>query len=158
MDPYEPVKLFERLELGMLCCIVSWEDEIVPKILISQFLVRFWLQICDCFQNFWIFLSFSEFNDHYLPTKHFKSCTWENSRDKKQFWTFWLRNLEAFLLNSAIFCTFSKNQFLFGLLTNKAIKLKVAESNQAKASLTKPCLATDEATRLPVVWDQFARR
>ena len=35
--------------------------------------------------------------------------------------------------------------FLFGLFTNKARKLKVAESNQSKASLTKPWLATDEA-------------
>ena len=30
-------------------------------------------------------------------------------------------------------------------------KLKVAESNQAKASITKPWLATDEGNRSPVV-------
>ena len=41
--------------------------------------------------------------------------------------------------------------FLFDLFTNKAIKLKVAESNQAKASLSKPWLATDEANHSPVV-------
>ena len=39
-----------------------------------------------------------------------------------------------------------------------ARKLKVAESNQAKASLTKPWLATDEAKRSLVVWEQYARR
>ena len=36
--------------------------------------------------------------------------------------------------------------FLFGLFTNKARK-QVAESNQSKAGLTKPWLATDEADR-----------
>ena len=40
--------------------------------------------------------------------------------------------------------------FLLDLFTNKAWKLKVAESSHAKASLTKPCLATDEANRSPV--------
>ena len=33
--------------------------------------------------------------------------------------------------------------FLFDSFTNKARKLKVAESNQAKGSLTKPWLASD---------------
>ena len=37
------------------------------------------------------------------------------------------------------------------LFTNKARKLKVAESNQAEASPTKPWLAADEANRSPVV-------
>ena len=41
--------------------------------------------------------------------------------------------------------------FLFDLFTNKARKLKVAELNQAKASLNNPWLATDEANCLPVV-------
>ena len=41
--------------------------------------------------------------------------------------------------------------FLFDLFTNKARKLNVAQSNQAKANLTKPWLATDEANRSPVV-------
>ena len=36
---------------------------------------------------------------------------------------------------------------VFNLFTNEARKLKVAESNQAKASLTIPWLATDEANR-----------
>ena len=49
------------------------------------------------------------------------------------------------------------NQFFY-LFTNKARKLKGAESNQAKASLTKPWLAADEANRSPVVWEQFAQR
>ena len=45
------------------------------------------------------------------------------------------------------FCNFLKYQFffLFDLFTNKARQLKVAESNQAKASLSKPLLAADEA-------------
>ena len=34
---------------------------------------------------------------------------------------------------------------MFDLFTNTTRKLKVAQSNQAKASLTKPWLATDEA-------------
>ena len=37
------------------------------------------------------------------------------------------------------------------LFTNKARKLKIAESNQAKASLTEPWLATDEDNRSLVV-------
>ena len=40
-------------------------------------------------------------------------------------------------------------KFLFDLFTNKARKLKVAESNQAKAGFTKPWLVTDEANRSP---------
>ena len=40
---------------------------------------------------------------------------------------------------------------LFDLFTNKARKLQVAQSNQAKASLIKPWLAADEANRSPVV-------
>ena len=52
--------------------------------------------------------------------------------------------MEAFLLEFAIFCKFLKYQFLFDLFNNKGRKLKVAESEQAKASLTKPWLATDE--------------
>ena len=46
--------------------------------------------------------------------------------------------------------------FLFDLI-NKASKRKVAESNQAKASLTKPWLATDKTNCSTVVWEQFAR-
>ena len=61
----------------------------------------------------------------------------------------------SFLLNFAIFCKFSKYQFIY---LQKRLENKVAESNQAKASLTKPWLATDEANRSPVVWKQFARR
>ena len=34
--------------------------------------------------------------------------------------------------------------YLFDLFTKKARKLKIAESNQAKDSLNKPWLATDE--------------
>ena len=49
------------------------------------------------------------------------------------------------------FANFLKYQFLFGLYTYKARKLIVVESNQAKARLTKPWLATDEANRSPVV-------
>ena len=44
-----------------------------------------------------------------------------------------------------------KISFLFDSFTNKARKLRVAESNQDKASLSKPWLATDEANRSPVV-------
>ena len=54
---------------------------------------------------------------------------------------------------------FLKFSFVFDFFfTNKARKLKVAESDQAKASLTEPWLVTDEANRSPVVWEQFARR
>ena len=51
-----------------------------------------------------------------------------------------------------------KISVLFDLFTNKARKLKAAESNQASASLNKPWLATDKAKRSPVVGEQFARR
>ena len=47
-----------------------------------------------------------------------------------------------------------KISFLFDLFTNNT--RKIAESIQAKASLTKPWLATDKANRSPVVWEQFA--
>ena len=110
------------------------------------------VKTCDCFQNFWLFYSFSEFNDHYWPTNVFKSCrwvTWPNARDKECFeqflhckiWTFFYCILQCFasFLNIVF--------FLFDLFTNKARKLKVTQSNQAKASLTKPWLATDEANR-----------
>ena len=56
-----------------------------------------------------------------------------------------------------MFRKFLKYQFFY-LFTNKARKLKFAESNEAKASLTKPWLASDEANRSPVVWEQFFRR
>ena len=59
------------------------------------------------------------------------------------------------------FCNIANFQIissLFDLFTNQARKLKFAESNQAKARLTKPWLATDKANRFPVVWEQFARR
>ena len=48
-----------------------------------------------------------------------------------------------FLLNIAIICIFVNISFSFSLFTNKARKLKFAESNQAKAGLTKLWLATD---------------
>ena len=40
---------------------------------------------------------------------------------------------------------------VFDLFTNKARNLKVAESNKAKASLTKPWLAINKANRSLVV-------
>ena len=60
-----------------------------------------------------------------------------------------LQYLEAFTLNFATFFKFLKYQFY--LFTNKARKLKAAESNQAKDSITKLWLATDKANRSPVV-------
>ena len=68
---------------------------------------------------------------------------------------FLLRNLEASLLIFAIFCKFLSIRFLFDLFTNKASKLKVEESNQAKANLAEPWLATNEATRLPPVLETY---
>ena len=78
----------------------------VLKILILQILARFFkfavLKIFEC-------LFFSEFNDHYWPTKLFKFCkwvTWQYSKDKKWFWTlFSLRNLEFFSSVGSIFVT-----------------------------------------------------
>ena len=71
---------------------------------------------------------------------------------------FSLQNLEAFLLIFAIFfANFLDFAFSFDLLLRLRI-IKVAESNQAKASLRKRWLATKEANRLPVVCGQFARR
>ena len=43
------------------------------------------------------------------------------------------------------------------LITNQARKLKVADPNHAKASLTKQWPATEEANRSLVVREQFAR-
>ena len=78
-----------KLEIGILDSLMrqlnGFEDFsifIFGKILLKFVIV---------FQNFWIFLSFSEFNDHYWPTKLFKSCrwiNWHNSKNKKQFSTF----------------------------------------------------------------------
>ena len=51
----------------------------------------------------------------------------------------------SFLKILQYFSNFIKYQFLFDLFTKKARKLKVAESSQAKASLTKLWLATDKA-------------
>ena len=44
--------------------------------------------------------------------------------------------------------------FIIDLFTNKARKLNVAESNQAKASFMKLWLATDKVNCSPVVWEQ----
>ena len=55
-----------------------------------------------------------------------------------------------FTTKSEIFFKFC-NIFLIDLFTNMVRKLKVAESNQAKASLAKLWLATDKANRSPVV-------
>ena len=76
------------------------------------------------------YLSFSEFNDPYL--------------------NFFTAKSESL---SFKFCNILQIYKIpvFDLFTKKARKLKVAESNQAKASLTKPWLATDEANRSPVV-------
>ena len=70
--------------------------------------------------------------------------TWHNSSDKKNVLNIITAKSESF---SFKFCNI-----------RKARKLKVAELNQAKDSLKKPWLATDEANRLSVVWEQFARR
>ena len=101
MDLYEPVKLFR-----------AWNRDTGKSFETMKWFWRYYLafqqdlvKICNCFQNFWIFLSFSEFENHYWPTKLFKSCiwiTWHTSREKL-VWTFSLRNLEAFLLNFASF-------------------------------------------------------
>ena len=94
--------------------------------------------------------SFSRFADEFFDI---------TPEAKKKF-DFLLQNLEAIILNFACNCKFSKYQFFIWLITftNKARKLKVAEWNQAKASLSKPWRSTDEANRSPVVWEQFARR
>ena len=63
---------------------------------------------------------------------------------------FSLRNWETFKVCN-IFQIFKLSVFLLDLFINKARKLKVAESNQAKASLTEKWLATDKANRSPVV-------
>ena len=77
--------------------------------------------------------------------------TWHNSRDKKS-------SFEHFSSKSRSFykcCNFLKYQVFILFIYNKARKLKVAEANQAEASSTKLWLATDEAHRSPIVWEQF---
>ena len=89
------------------------------KMLLSRILARF-LNLQN-FTNFCIFLSFSEFEGHFWPAKFFISCrlvTWQNSRDKKWFWTF-------FTAKSGKFFKFWTFQFFFYLITNKARKLKL---------------------------------
>ena len=69
---------------------------------------------------------FSEFNDHYWPTKLFKSwrwVTWPNFRDKKWFWFFLLPSSKLFF-NFNVF-----SFFLYDLFVNKVRKLEVAVSN-----------------------------
>ena len=83
--------------------------------------------------------SFSSLADHLFDI----TPDTENS-----FEPFSLRNLEASLLNSISFQNIS---FLFELFTSKARKLKVAESNQAKAGLDKLWLAAVKAISSPVV-------
>ena len=78
------------------------------------------LKFAIFYEIFPYFLSFCEFNDHYWPTKLF-----------------------VFEMGYR-FKIFKISVFLF---TNNARKLKVAESDQATTSLTKPWLATDEASR-----------
>ena len=68
------------------------------------------------------FLSFSEFNEHYWPTKFFKSRRWvslQNFREKNGFEFFYCEAQNIFLPFS-VFCD---------LFTNNARKLEAAESN-----------------------------
>ena len=89
--------------------------------------LEFWqdfVKICNFVPNFFIIFSFSEFNDHYWPTKLCKSrrwVTWQNFRDKKILLIFLLRSWKRFLK----FCLL---QF-YDLFINKVRKLDVAVTN-----------------------------
>ena len=77
--------------------------------------------------NMFDFLSLSEFNNHYWPTKLFKSWRWghmtELQRQKMFLNIFFTAKCGNF---SFEFCPFI---FLYDLFTNKSRKLEVAESN-----------------------------
>ena len=64
---------------------------------------------------------------------------------------FLLRNRETFRVCNILQIFKISEFFLSDLLTNKARKLKVLESNQAKVILTKPWLATDKGNRPPAL-------
>ena len=92
--------------------IVSWDMEIVFKILISWILANFFI-VCY-FQTFSIFLCFFEFNDRYWPTKFLR---------QKMILNFFITKLKTFL-NFAFFSC-----FLYDLFIDKVRKLEVAVSN-----------------------------
>ena len=84
------------------------------------------------FPKFFIICPFLIFlhNDHYLPTKLFKSRRWDiwqNFRDKKWFLTFFTAKLKTFILPSHF--------FLNDLFTNDGSKLEVSESNPIMESI-----------------------
>ena len=83
------------------------------------------VELCDYFQNLWIFLSFSEFNNHYRPTKIFKSFkTGHLKLFQRQnfFWKSSRWNLDAFLLNFAIFWKFLKYQLFTWFICFKQVR------------------------------------
>ena len=147
-----------QLNIGILDSLLrqwnGFEDFNISKF--CTILLKFAI-VFKIFKYFCIFLSLTIVTDQ----QNFSSLAdglLDITPETKKIRTFSLQNLESFLLKFAIFGKFLKIRFLFDLFTNKARKLKVAESNQANASLTKPWLATFEANRLPVVWEQFAQR
>ena len=99
-----------------------------------------------------MFLYFPEFNDHYWPTKpsNLADGLLDITPEAKNIFEIFHYEIWE-LFKFAIFCNFLNISFLFDLSANKARKPKVAESNQAKASLVKPWLATDEAYCSPIV-------
>ena len=78
----------------------------------------------------------------------------ELQRQKNDFKYFLCEIWKPFLYLQ-FFVSFLNISFLFDLFTNQARKLKVRESNQAKARLTKPWLANEQDNRSPVVSEQF---
>ena len=77
------------------------------------------------------YLSFSEFNDHYWPTKLFLSrrwVTWQNFRYKNSFELFFTAKLKTFVFNFAVL-------IFFMIFFNKSRKLEVAELNPIMESI-----------------------
>ena len=103
--------------------IVSWDNEMVLKILIYWIVAR--LTFAIVFKFLCIF-SFSEFNDEYWPTKLFTSrrwVIWQNLRDKKLVLSFFCCEIEtSFKFCLSVF-------FLYDLFTNNGRNLEIAESN-----------------------------
>ena len=129
---YEPVKQFKAWNRHARWSLetMEWCSGDVNITNFSKILLKFAI-VFKIFE----FFSFSEFNDHYWPTKLFKSCrwvTWQKSRDQKCFWTgSLLRNVETFLWNFAL-------SVFFSIVTNRFRKLENLGSNLIMEKIPNP--------------------
>ena len=155
MDLYGPLKLFNAWNRDTDSLLRPWngsEDNNMTNF--SKILLKFAI-VLKFLNIFCSFLSLAIINGQ----RSFSSLPYvlpEVTPETKIVLNFFTEN--SFPSNFSIFDNFLNISYLFDLFDNKVRKLKIAKSNQIKASLTKLWLATDEANHSRVPWEQLARR